>query len=103
VAPEITGSCQGDGFRSRQTREGPSEAHFICYKYSNAMTARTLSLQARQKGCPRSQQGKKKREKDTAYYLLGLFDVKMPLLFGQDSKKASLWLQLQISQGPKEA
>ena len=36
------------------------------------------------------------REEDTAYSLLGLFDVNMPLLYGEGAKKAFRRLQVQI-------
>jgi hypothetical protein len=38
------------------------------------------------------------REEDMTYCLLRLFDVNMPLLYGEGSEKAFLRLQLQILQ-----
>ena len=37
-----------------------------------------------------------KREEDTAYSLLGIFDICMPLLYGEGQKKASIRLQKEI-------
>ncbi|KAL8699239.1 MAG: hypothetical protein Q9201_006121 [Fulgogasparrea decipioides] len=36
------------------------------------------------------------RSEDMAYCLLGLFDVNMPLLYGEGAEKAFLWLQKEI-------
>lgn len=38
------------------------------------------------------------RDEDTAYCLLGLFDVNMPLLYGEGDEKAFLRLQREIVQ-----
>jgi hypothetical protein len=45
---------------------------------------------------------KTKREEDLAYSLLGLFDVHMPLIYGEGQKKALLRLKKEIDQSEKD-
>jgi hypothetical protein len=42
-------------------------------------------------------QRKTKREEDTAYSLLGIFDVHMPLIYGEGRRKAFARLQKEIN------
>ncbi|OCK97260.1 uncharacterized protein K441DRAFT_548872, partial [Cenococcum geophilum 1.58] len=39
-----------------------------------------------------------KREEDAAYSLLGIFDIHMPLIYGEGRKKAFIWLHKKIKQ-----
>lgn len=56
----------------------------------------TLNRQASQRECPRPPVEKPQREEDIAYCLMGLFDVNMPLLYGEGGGKAFIRLQEEI-------
>lgn len=45
---------------------------------------------------------KTRREEDAAYSLLGLFDIHMPLIYGEGRKKAFIRLQREIKESMKE-
>ncbi|KAH8714839.1 hypothetical protein GQ44DRAFT_776007 [Phaeosphaeriaceae sp. PMI808] len=43
-----------------------------------------------------------KREEDAAYALLGIFDIHMPLIYGERQKKAFIRLRKEIQESPKD-
>lgn len=49
-----------------------------------------------------AKQRKTKREEDAAYALLGIFDIHMPLLYGQGRENAFTRLRREIQESPKD-
>lgn len=85
VVSEITGieeSCMG--FRHPYSSGEPIWASTSC---DDTSVAKKMSWVSRRQTS---------REEDMAYCLLGLFDVNMPLLYGEGGKKAFYRLQLEI-------
>jgi hypothetical protein len=65
-------------------------------------SCRPRDTKAAQWTCPSFTSGKQrtKREEDKAYFLLGIFDIHMPLIYGERMKDASSKLREAIDRHP---
>ncbi|OCK76426.1 HET-domain-containing protein [Lepidopterella palustris CBS 459.81] len=102
VAPTFVEFFSMEGERLGDKNSLMQEIHEITGISGQALQGSSLSQFSVDERMSWAARRKTKREEDAVYSLLGLFDIHMPLIYGEGREKALIRLQKEIKESSKE-
>jgi hypothetical protein len=96
IAPQSVEFFSGEGKRLGDKKSLEQQIHKITRIVLEALRGRPLSEFSVDQRMSWATQRRTTREEDAAYSLLGIFDIHMPLIYGEGQKKALIRLQKEI-------